>query len=303
MSNRDLIRAASATDVGQIRGHNEDSFLNWTPPNDEEEQKNGWVYVVADGVGGADAGEVASHFASHRVVEQYLAASEHREWDGRILHAMHATNTDLRQMVAERDDNSRMATTLVMLVIHDEVATIGNVGDSRAYHWRNGRFEQVTQDQTLVAKLVEEGALTPEEAINHPRGNVILYSIGSERKPKIDSYERTLMVGDMLLLCSDGLTKHIADDEMRRMIEENEPETAVAKLIELANIRGGEDNITATVVRYGESPYLQQHQTLVISADRQATPVANGRVGLWLYTIFLTAVMIILMILLQIWLT
>ena len=136
---------------------------------------------------------------------------------------------------------------------------------------------------------------------NHPRGNVILYSIGSERKPRIDDYELELMVGDMFLLCSDGLNKHVADDEMRQILEEHSPEEAVEKLIELANIRGGEDNITATVVQYGESPYLQT-KPLVVSQDGQTT-TTNGRIGLWLYTAFLTAVMIILMILLQAWLT
>ena len=295
------IRAASATDVGQIRGHNEDFLLNWEPPTAEEAEKHGWLYIVADGVGGADAGEVASQFAAEQVQAQYLADSENREWHGRILDAMQVANTNLRQMVAERNDSSRMATTMVALVIHDGAATVANVGDSRAYHWRSGRFEQITKDQTLVAKLVEEGAITAQEAVNHPRGNVILYSIGSEKHPKIDSYAVSLLVGDMFVLCSDGLPKHVTDEEIRETIEQQEPEAAVHTLIELANRRGGEDNITVTVVRYGESPYLQS-RAVVIQSTATSDRSEDGRIALWFYTFFLAVIMTFLMVLLQAWL-
>jgi protein phosphatase len=302
MDHRALISAASATDVGQIRGHNEDFHLNWEPPTLEEAEEHGWLYIVADGVGGADAGEIASQFASEQVQAYYLAASENRDWPNRLLDAMQTANTNLRQMVAERNDSSRMATTMVALVLHDEVAILANVGDSRAYHWRNGRLEQITRDQTLVAKLVEEGAITAQEAINHPRGNVILYSIGSEKHPKIDAYELALLKGDMFLLCTDGLTKHVSDEEIRETIEQQEPETAVHTLVELANRRGGEDNITVTIVRYGESPYLQS-RAVVIQSTAESVGSAGGHITLWFYTLFLAVVMTFLMILLQAWLT
>jgi protein phosphatase len=296
------ISAASAKDVGQIRGHNEDFLLNLEPSTAAEAAEHGWLYIVADGVGGADAGEIASQFASEQVRTHYLAASENRDWHGRLLDAMHTANTNLRQMVAERNDSSRMATTMVVLVLHDGVATLANVGDSRAYHWRNGRFEQITKDQTLVAKLVEEGAITAQEAVNHPRGNVILYSIGSEKHPKIDTYEIALLPGDMFVLCSDGLSKHVNDEEIRESIEQQEPETAVQTLVELANRRGGEDNVTVTVVRYGESPYLQ-NRSVVVQPTTAAAAQDEARIALWFYTLFLAVVMTFLMILLQGWLT
>jgi len=302
MDHRALISAASATDVGQIRGHNEDFLLNWEPSTPEEAEEHGWIYIVADGVGGADAGEIASQFASEQVQAHYLATSENRDWRGRLLDAMQTANTNLRQMVAERNDNSRMATTMVALVLHDDTAVLANVGDSRAYHWRNGRLEQITKDQTLVAKLVEEGAITAQEAINHPRGNVILYSIGSEKHPKIDVYDVTLLMGDIFVLCTDGLTKHVLDEEIRETIEQQEPQTAVHTLLELANRRGGEDNITVTVVRYGESPYLQS-KAVVIQPTGESVEPDGGRIVLWFYTLFLAVVMTFLMILLQAWLT
>ena len=302
MDHRALISAASATDVGQIRGHNEDFLLNWEPSTREEAEEHGWLYIVADGVGGADAGEIASQFASEQVQAQYLASSENRDWRGRLLDAMQTANTNLRQMVAERNDNSRMATTMVTLVLHDEVAILANVGDSRAYHWRNGRLEQITKDQTLVAKLVEEGAITAQEAINHPRGNVILYSIGSEKHPKIDIYDVNLLMGDIFVLCTDGLSKNVSDEEIRETIEQQEPQTAVHTLVELANRRGGEDNITVTVVRYGESPYLQS-KPVVIQPTVESVESDDGRIALWFYTLFLAVVMTFLMVLLQAWLT
>ena len=302
MDHRALISAASATDVGQIRGHNEEFLLNWEPSTPEEAEEHGWIYIVADGVGGADAGEIASQFASEQVQVYYLAASENRDWHGRLLDAMQTANTNLRQMVAERNDNSRMATTMVALVLHDDVAILANVGDSRAYHWRNGRLEQITKDQTLVAKLVEEGAITAQEAVNHPRGNVILYSIGSEKHPKIDIYDVTLLMGDIFVLCTDGLTKHVPDEEIRETVEQQEPQTAVRTLVELANKRGGEDNITVTVVRYGESPYLQS-KAVVIQPTGESVESNDGRIALWFYTLFLAVVMTFLMILLQAWLT
>ena len=302
MNHQIPIRAASETNVGQIRGHNEDFLLNWEPKTATEVAEHGWLYIVADGVGGADAGEVASQFASEEVQAQYLTNSENRDWNGRILDAMYTANSNLRQMVAERNDSSRMATTMVALVIHEDVATIANVGDSRAYHWRNGRFEQVTRDQTLVAKLVEEGAITAQEAINHPRGNVILYSIGSEKHPKIDTYELNLLEGDMFVLCSDGLTKHVTDEEIRQTIEQQTPTAAAKALIELANRRGGEDNITVTIVQYGDSPYLQSKVLIISASDEEKMP-GSSRIALWFYTAFLAFVMILLMILLQTWLT
>jgi protein phosphatase len=298
---KDFIKVASATDVGQIRGHNEDYYLEWRPTSALEDEEHGRLFVIADGVGGADAGEIASKFASEQVEKNYLAAKSNLDWNGRIVEAMQMANSNLRQMVAERNDNSRMATTMVALVIHGNTATIGNVGDSRAYHWRNGRLEQVTRDQTLVAKLVEEGAITAQEAINHPRGNVILYSIGSEKHPKIDTYEIDLLVGDMFVLCTDGLTKHVDNQEIREIIEQQEPDTAVQSLIDLANRRGGEDNITVTIVRYGESAYLRS-KALVAQRQENRTVSSGESAILWLYTVFLAAVMDFLMIVLQVWL-
>ncbi|MCP4424919.1 MAG: Stp1/IreP family PP2C-type Ser/Thr phosphatase, partial [Chloroflexi bacterium] len=250
MSNPRLIEASLRTDRGQIRDHNEDFIAWWEPSNRQDEAQNGWLYIVADGVGGADAGEVASQYASERAQLHYLNDNHAMGPGERLWRAMQAANTDLRQMVAERNDDSRMATTMVTAVFHGPQVYLGNVGDSRGYHWRNGRIRQVTKDQSLVAKLLEEGAITEEEAENHPRRNVILYSLGSEKEPKIDIFELTAEPGDILILCSDGLTRHVYDEEIEAILAEQEPSSATQTLIDLANMRGGEDNISVAVLRY-----------------------------------------------------
>jgi len=292
MSNRRLVEASLRTDQGRIRDHNEDFVSCWEPANEQDEAQNGWVYIVADGVGGADAGEVASQFASERTLAHYLNDNLDLERGDRLWRAMQAANTDLRQMVADRHDDSRMATTMVTAVFQGNRVYFGNVGDSRGYHWRNGRLQQVTKDHSLVAKLVEEGAITEEEALNHPRKNVILYSLGSEKDPKIDVFEAAVEPGDILFLCSDGLTRHVADHEIERILAEQEPDVATQTLIDLANMRGGEDNISAAVLRYDDN-HVADHET-----GTSGKP-AHSRT-LWLYTIFLTLVQTILIIL--IWL-
>lgn len=286
------IRASTATDQGQVRGHNEDFAGQWEPSNQEEERQNGWLYIVSDGVGGAEAGEVASEYATQQMKRHFLATSDTSDWSERILSAMRSANTDLRTLVAENYDHSRMATTMVAACIHDGQATIGNVGDSRCYFWRAGHIQQITKDQSLVAKLVEEGAITEQEAANHPRKNVILYSIGSEKNPQIDVFKHDLQSGDMLILCSDGLTRHVPDDEIGVIVDEHAPETAVSRLVDLANERGGEDNITVTVIQYGKKA---KGPRVVAGTTREDT-------DLTIYTIALSLVMSLLIFLTHYWL-
>ncbi len=263
MSNQGRIEVSLRTDQGQIRDHNEDFVTFREPMDTADEEKNGWVYIVADGVGGADAGEIASQFACERTLEHYLANDQEPDWGKRLVDAMQAANTDLRQMVAERNNNSRMATTMVAAVISGNQLFLGNVGDSRGYYWRNGFIRQITKDQSLVAKLVEEGAITEEEAKDHPRKNVILYSLGSERTPKIDLFPLQLEVGDILTLCSDGLVQHVEDIEIGNLVSQLAPAEATQALIQLANQRGGKDNISVAVLRYGTGPMVKTAEKVV----------------------------------------
>jgi len=287
------ITACLETDTGLVRDHNEDHVDFWEPKTQEEEAKHGWLYLVADGVGGADAGEIASQYASQRTIMHYLESEEQIDWGQRILDAMQAANTDLRQLVLDHHNGSRMATTMVAAVLQESRLFISNVGDSRGYHWRNGRLQQITKDQSLVAKLLEEGAITEEEARNHPRKNVILYSLGSENQPHIDLFEFTWEPGDILFLCSDGLTKHITDDEISKIISTESPKNAANTLIELANERGGEDNISVAVVQYQSSKITNQAKEKAVDTAAPLIP-PQYRTAMWLFTLVLSFIQSIL---------
>ena len=314
------LSAAWRTDPGLVRSHNEDFVIVYEPETSDDYSLHGILYVVADGVGGADAGEVASQYASERTLQHYLASDDSDGPGARLIEAMQAANTDLRRLAAERDDSRRMATTMVAVAIRDARAYIGNVGDSRGYLWREGALTQVTRDQSLVARLVEEGALTAEEALRYPYKNVILYSLGSEKRPPIDLFEVELESGDLLLLCSDGLTRHLADAEIAAIVGRELPDEAVEVLVQLARERGGEDNITVAVIQHG--PRVATEETVAVpDVDEElltqtiarprpepspvvgmmpVTVVTEAHPRLWPLLLVLTTVMIILIFLLWI---
>lgn len=306
MSEPTPLSAAWRTDNGLVRGHNEDFVISYEPPTEDDRRRHGALYIVADGVGGADAGEVASQYASERTLHHYLAADGRADWGARLIDAMQAANTDLRRLAAERDDSKRMATTMVAAVIQDGHAYIGNVGDSRAYQWREGQLEQISRDQSLVARLLEEGALTAEEAARYPYKNVILYSIGSEKRPPIDLYEIVLELGDLLVLCSDGLTRHVEDGEIGVIAGDESPDVAADMLVRLARERGGEDNITVAIVQYGARLEESTRPIAPLAVTRPMPAVepavtqpvaarpAERQRSLWPLTFALAAVMVIL---------
>lgn len=305
MSSLSPIKAAMQTDRGRVRDHNEDYVVCREPNSADGEATNGWLYIVADGVGGADAGEVASEYASQQTVAHYLSSNGESNPGKRLVNSMQTANTNLRQLVVDRNQNKRMATTMVATAISDQVAYIANVGDSRGYHWRSSSLRQVTKDQSLVAKLVEEGAITEAEAASHPHRNVILYSIGSEKTPKIDLFEVALDPGDLIFMCSDGLTRHVSDDEISDILGREKLKTATTHLIQLANQRGGQDNISAAIIAYGNS---LEDATNGQSGTRVAMPVITGnnkkatsnRRFLVPYTVFLSIVEALLIV--MVWL-
>jgi len=240
------------TDQGRVRDHNEDFIIFNEPTNSDEESRDGWLFILADGVGGTEAGEVASKYASERTLYHYTRNLDETDLGQRLIDAINSANEDLQQLIIERATGKRMATTMVATVIHEGASTIANVGDSRGYLWRSGVLQQVTKDQSLVAKLVEEGVITEEEARNHPRRNVILHSLGSENAPQIDLYHLEADTYELLVLCSDGLTRHVSDQEIEKIIGQEEPDEATAQMITLANDRGGEDNISVAVMRIAD---------------------------------------------------
>lgn len=254
MSNIGKISSAYSTDTGRIRDHNEDFVIGHEPQNKEQAAQDGWLYIVADGVGGADAGEVASSYASEKVIYHFLKLADSEEDFGeRLKKSIEKAHLDLCKLIDERQDDRRMGTTIVATALQKNEAVIANVGDSRGYLVSDGSISQITKDHSLIAKLLEEGIVTAEEAEALNIGNIILQSIGSEQPPVVDLYKVSLQKNDHLLLCSDGLTNHVKDDEIQEIVSNHPPEDATQQLIDLANARGGHDNITVLILAYDVS--------------------------------------------------
>lgn len=289
-----LVHASLRTDQGRVRSNNQDFVACREPSSPAEEKQNGWLYILADGAGGMDAGDVASQYATEQTLKHYLEMAAERDWGGRLSRAMQAANRDLRELGARKDGNSRMATTMVATVIAGDRAHVANVGDSRAYLFRNGRLKQITKDQSLVAQLMEEGAITAEEAANHPRRNVILYSLGSEKEPRIDLFALRLRPADKLLVCSDGLTRHVKDHEIAAVLDQQSPPEASETLIKLANERGGQDNISVGIIEL--IPERASSRVVSVAQEQEVKgEPANSKV-LWSYTVILSIVQSALML-------
>jgi PPM family protein phosphatase len=226
-----LGRTAGRSDTGRKRRHNEDAFVLHPP-----------LFAVADGMGGAQAGELASRLAAEAV------AGEAGDTGGveRVTSLVQAANRRVYDRSREDSAVSGMGTTLTVALVEDGVVTIGHVGDSRAYMLRDGALEQLTHDHSLVAELVRSGRLTPEEAEQHPQRSVITRALGTDPDVDVDTYSVDARPGDLFLLCSDGLTSMVGDAAILRIVEQHRDDldTAARELIATANRGGGEDNIT-----------------------------------------------------------
>lgn len=236
------------SDVGRVRDHNEDNW-HWEPLDGDTA-----LYAVADGMGGHDRGELASQIAVETLFEATrasLAKLESRSVPAlrRLLRdAMQFANRSVVSTGVEHDSN--MGTTLCAALVYKEKdAIIANVGDSRVYMTRGGELEQISQDHSLVAYLVQLGELTAEEARNHPSGNILVRSIGSVDEVEVDLYHAEVKPGDRLMLCSDGLWGELADDELEQTMARVENAQDLCEvLVDLANDHGGRDNTTLVVV-------------------------------------------------------
>lgn len=225
---------ATATHQGMVRDTNEDSVF----PKASGESADDVLAIVADGMGGHVAGEVASRIAIN------AAASTDVDPSDRVA----AGNRAIREEVARDPGLDGMGTTMTLLRIEDGVATIGHVGDSRAYILREGELRQITEDHTVAAEYVAEGQLTPEEAATHPQRHMLVRTLGLTRFVNIDEVKLDLAPGDRLLLCSDGLTEMVRDGDIATTLGEGTPDEVVWKLVEMANNAGGVDNITTVVI-------------------------------------------------------
>ncbi len=248
------IQATLITDIGRARSRNQDNMSISVPEDSTLLADSGRLYLVADGaggVGGAMAGKIASRYAVCKVKDVYYrAAGSSAPVGDRLRSAMLSANDAIREHVGRPRRTRQMATTMVAMVIRRGELTVANVGDSRAYLLRDGAIRQITQDHSLVAGLLADGIITPEEAVNHPQRNVILYSLGSApHEPRIDIFQFKLHPDDLILACTDGLTRYANEEQLLAFLTEGDPDGAAQRLIDFANESGGADNVTVAVLR------------------------------------------------------
>jgi PPM family protein phosphatase len=234
--------SSAESNVGRKRRHNEDNFVA-APP----------VFAVADGMGGAQAGEVASELAASTVAEAELDSSISGE--ERVIALIKTANLRVHQRAATDPAAQGMGTTMTVAMLQpDGNVVIGHVGDSRAYRLRDERLEQLTDDHSLVAELVRRGELSPQEAAVHPQRSVITRALGTEADVEVDAFTVETRDGDVFLLCSDGLTTMVDPGTIERILVVNRDrlDAATHALIKAANDRGGDDNITAILFAVGD---------------------------------------------------
>lgn len=238
---------AMRTDVGCVRKLNEDLVAFVTPATNSPESRFGALALVADGMGGHAAGEVASALAAEVVRRVYYSLDASPPQSLRT--ALNTANRAIFDYAARHPECSGMGTTCTALCVRNDRLWLAHVGDSRAYLMRDGRLAQLSDDQTLHAQLVRDGVLAPEEAGHGPGSNVILQALGTrlEIKPTIWSEGLQLRPGDLAVLCSDGLSNLVEDDAIAQIILRNPPQEACQLLIDAARAGGGHDNISVGV--------------------------------------------------------
>jgi serine/threonine protein phosphatase PrpC len=275
------IASGGVTDVGRVRTNNEDCYRIVAPLN---------LFVLSDGMGGEAHGEVASALAVETVVKHCLdletnpaarvLGQTQPNWSARtkrLSTALHLANKSIFKSAEEHADRHGMGATLTAAWIDGAKLSIAHVGDSRAYLLRTGSLLQLTRDHSLVAEQVRRGILTAAEADESDMQSVLLRALGAQPEIEVDAEEHMLFPRDILLLCSDGLTRMVTEPEIAGMLQaETDPALAAEKLVALANERGGPDNITVMIVR------LEKESKGLFSWLRRGArknPSGNGNAG------------------------
>jgi serine/threonine protein phosphatase PrpC len=256
-----LGRSTSITDTGRRRRHNEDAYV-CEPP----------LFAVADGMGGAQAGELASSLAAAALRDD---TSEREGGEHRVDELIQEANRRVYQRQSQDAAASGMGTTMTVALVEDGRVAIGHVGDSRAYLIRDRRLEQLTEDHSLVAELVRSGKLSPEEAEGHPQRSVITRALGTDPDVDVDTFSVETKPGDLFLLCSDGLTSMVDDETILGEIERNRSDLGAAAkaLVRAANKGGGEDNITVVFFEIADSAGTHERTLTLppVETDEEAT--------------------------------
>ncbi|MBU1105256.1 MAG: protein phosphatase 2C domain-containing protein [Candidatus Riflebacteria bacterium] len=250
------MRLSSYTHLGMVRRNNEDSCLVIPPWSSLAIERQACLFAVADGMGGQNAGEVASGIAMKSSIE-WFSASAHEPLNIQLVEEMFAQiNAAVWGHSQEHADTSGMGNTLTLMLIKGDRALVGHIGDTRLYRLRDGELVQLTHDHSLVAEQVRMGKLTPEQGRVHPTRHILSRVIGGRQFVVPDIFETDLQVNDVYLICSDGVTGMVEDAQIKDILLHNSPDSAAEKLVETANRAGGKDNSTAVTFAFEQLPVV-----------------------------------------------
>jgi protein phosphatase len=240
---------ASLSDRGRVRANNEDACGHIVPEDPAELAEKGAVFVVADGMGGHRGGEIASRIAVRTILAFYTAHNDGDRSEALARAFREANQTIIAESVAD-SALFGMGTTCTALAFRDSLVYYAHVGDSRAYILRNGQLAQITHDHSIVGEMVRSGIISDEDARHHPKRNVITKSLGAQEDTVADIPATPMQVepGDTFMICTDGLTTYLSDEDIGDVLATSTPEEACKSLVKTANERGGRDNITVQVV-------------------------------------------------------
>jgi protein phosphatase len=241
----------SRTDVGRVRDHNEDHLGHASPATPAQVRTHGWLFVLADGVGGQEKGEVASRIAVESMVSGFHGSKDGESHSAVLQRLIQQANTSIFEAAVTGGRTSAgMATTVVACALRYDRVSVAHVGDSRCYLIRNGKAAQVTRDHTFASEQVRMGLVTAQEAADGETSHILSRSLGTELVANIDINDHQIFAGDVLLLCSDGLHGLVEASEMAAICSHGQELPHVAeKLVALANDRGGGDNISVQLIR------------------------------------------------------
>lgn len=246
-----MLHCGGYTDLGKTRPINEDGYYL----SEYNKELDALYVMVADGMGGHQAGEIASTMAVQQVSEvinkNFTAGMDVPEVKELLVKAVKSANHVIFEQGRENEERRGMGTTLTLCFVLGNKAIVAHVGDSRAYLLRQDAWHQITSDHSLVQELLRNGQITEEEAIHHPQKNVITRALGTDFGVEIDIYEFTIYEGDILLLCTDGLSNMLSDERLKELIKQNygcSLDRLSEQLVTAANEEGGYDNITAVLL-------------------------------------------------------
>ncbi len=237
------MRIVGNSDIGMVRKENQDAFWIHQPESDIA------VAVVCDGMGGARGGQQASAMAIDAVRQYFMTQSIPADIETAFQQIFDLSNRYVYNEAYENPDLMGMGTTMVLALAKRDTVYLANVGDSRGYHIKNGSISQITKDHSAVQELVDSGHLTERQAKLHPNKNIITRAVGIEDEVSFDFFRISVEPGDVILLCSDGLSNNVDENEIHFEISGGEFDDLPKRLIDLANSRGGADNITVAAIQ------------------------------------------------------